>query len=70
MKKLDIKKDCTNDILTAKDLGKRLKIGRDKAYSLIKSAGFPSVKIGGRYIVTEKALDEWLSRYEYKSYVL
>lgn len=55
-------------ILSAKDLAVRLHIGRDKAYSLIKSKSFPSIKLGGRYIVTSKALNEWLDMNEYKSF--
>lgn len=62
--------DYADEILTVKELGKKLKLGRDKTYSLVRSDGFPSVKLGGRYIVTTKALNEWLSRYEYKNYVL
>ncbi|MBO6298470.1 MAG: helix-turn-helix domain-containing protein [Lachnospiraceae bacterium] len=57
-------------ILTVKDLGKTLKIGRDKAYALIRSNGFPSTCIGNRYIVTERALNEWLHQYEHKTYVM
>ena len=55
-------------VMSAKELAGRLHIGRDKAYALIKSKGFPSIKLGGRYIVTSKALNEWLERYEYKSF--
>lgn len=57
-------------ILTAKELGSVLKIGRDKAYALIRSKGFPSICIGKRYIVTEKALNEWLQQYEHKHFVV
>ena len=63
----------TNDeikILTAKELADILRIGRDKAYALIKSSSFPSICIGKRYVVTEKALYEWLSRYEHRTYML
>lgn len=60
----------TETILTPMDLAERLHIGRDKAYALIKSKGFPSVCIGKRYIVTSRALDEWLKSYEYKTYVI
>lgn len=49
-----------NAVLTATDLAKYLKIGRDKAYALIKSPSFPALQIGSRYIVTEQALIEWL----------
>ena len=57
-------------VFTAKELAGVLKIGRDKAYALIRSKGFPSICIGKRYIVTEKALNEWLEQYEHKNYVL
>ncbi len=57
-------------ILTTKELAKVLKIGRDKAYALIKSSGFPSTCIGNRYIVTEQALKQWLEQYEHKKYAV
>ena len=57
-------------MLTVKDLQIQLKIGRDRAYALMHSKGFPAIKIGSRYYVTQTALDAWLERYEYKTYVL
>ena len=57
-------------MLTVKDLSKILRIGRDKAYALMKSNGFPSVCIGKRYFVTTKALNDWIERYEYKKYAV
>ncbi len=54
------------NVLTTKDLAVKLRIGRDKAYSLIKSPSFPSIKIGNRYIVTEQALADWLTKNQYK----
>jgi excisionase family DNA binding protein len=56
--------------LTVKDLQSVLKIGRDTAYALVRSKGFPSYKLGGRYYVTQEALERWLKEYEYKSYIL
>ena len=57
-------------ILTPKELADRLKIGRDKAYALIKSSSFPSIQIGGRYIVTEKALLQWLDANKYRQVIV
>ena len=57
-------------VLSARELASRLHIGRDKAYALIKSKSFPSIKLGGRYIVTAKALNEWLDQYEYKTFLV
>ncbi|MBR3306941.1 MAG: helix-turn-helix domain-containing protein [Lachnospiraceae bacterium] len=59
-----------NRALTPKMLAERLSIGRDKAYSLMRSAGFPSIKLGDRYIVTEDALERWLRVAEGKYYDL
>ena len=58
------------NILTVKELGQVLHIGRDKAYALMKSGGFPSTCIGNRYFVTERALNEWLQQYEHKKYAV
>lgn len=57
-------------MLTTKDLQIYLKIGRDTAYALMHADGFPSLKIGRRYYVTQEALAHWLSRYEGKEFVL
>ena len=57
-------------MLTTKEVQKILKIGRDRSYALMRSKGFPSIKIGARYYVTEEALNEWLRRYAYKTYKL
>ena len=48
------------EILGIKDLMDCMKIGRDKAYSLMKSKSFPSMKIGKTYIVTSANLNRWL----------
>ena len=57
-------------ILTPKELSETLKIGRDKAYALIKSPTFPSIRIGNRYIVTEQALTSWLINNQYKQVIV
>ena len=57
-------------MLTTKDLQRTLKIGRDRAYALMRPKAFPSMKIGARYYVTQEALDEWLRKYAYKTYEL
>lgn len=57
-------------IFTTADLANYLKIGRDRAYSLMKSSGFPSIMIGKRRIVTKQDVNEWLSRNRYKTFEL
>lgn len=56
--------------LTPKALAVRLSIGRDKAYALMRSSGFPSIMIGDRFIVTEEALERWIHDCEGKCYDL
>ena len=57
-------------LLTVKDLVQLLKIGRDTAYALMHSSAFPSMKIGGRYYVTQKELQKWLDKQAYKCFEL
>lgn len=57
-------------LLSTSDLQKKLRIGRDKAYALMRSSAFPSIKLGGRYYVVEKEVDDWLKHYAYKSFEL
>ncbi len=58
------------DLLNVKDIQKCLRVGRDKAYGLMHSKTFPSIKIGGTYYVEEEALKEWLQKNRYKEVVL
>ncbi len=53
-----------SSVLTAKDVAHVLHVGRDKAYLLMKYPTFPSIQLGGRYLVTEQALFEWLQNNE------
>ena len=55
-------------LLTVKDLVQLLKIGRDTAYALMHSSAFPSMKIGGRYYVTQEELQKWLDKQAYKCF--
>ena len=55
---------------TAKELGEYLNIGRDRSYALMRASGFPSIKIGSRFYVTQEAVDEWLKRYAGRKFLL
>ena len=57
-------------LLTVKDLVQLLKIGRDTAYALMHSSAFPSMKIGGRYYVTQEELQKWLDKQAFKCFEL
>ena len=54
-------------VLQTKDLMKYLKIGKDRAYALMRQNGFPSIKIGKTFIVTQEALETWLKNNEGRS---
>ena len=56
-------------LYTVKDL-RDIGIGRDKAYQLMHNSSFPAIKIGGRYYVTQEALNEWLRKQQYKTVLL
>ena len=49
------------NILTVKDLARILKIGKNKAYALMHSNSFPSMRLGRTYVVTEANLAKWLT---------
>lgn len=58
------------NVLKVKDLMQVLNIGRDKAYSLMRSKAFPSIRIGRSYFVTEEELNSWLKGNRYKTYAI
>lgn len=55
-------------MLNVKEMQEILRIGRDKAYALMHSRAFPSIKIGGRYFVEAEALEEWLQKQRFREY--
>lgn len=57
-------------LLNVKELMAELGIGRDFAYALMQSKGFPSIRIGKRYFVEKDALHNWLTRNQNKEYTL
>lgn len=57
-------------ILKTDDIKEIMGIGRDKAYALIKSKGFPALKIGNTYFVTVENFQKWLNDYTGKEYLL
>ena len=51
------------DILTVKQVGEMLRIGRNNAYELLRSGQLKSVKIGKAYRVPKKWVLEYLKNY-------
>ena len=48
------------NILTVEELKDVLKITEKKAKALMRTEGFPSIRIGREYRVEEEALIEWM----------
>ncbi len=49
-------------ILSVVEAAKILRLSKSKTYELIHDNQLPHVRLGGRYIVPEKALYEWIRR--------
>ena len=62
---LEVRED---KILTPKEIAKILKISMDKTYELIQSPGFPKIKIGRQYRISEEEFNKWIKKYSYNQY--
>ena len=58
------------EIYTIQDIQEIFKCGKRWAYELMRAPAFPSVKIGGKYIVERKALESWLKTYGGKEFIM
>lgn len=59
----------TTYFLRTKDLQEVLHVGRNRAYDLMRSDGFPSFKIGGNYFVKLDDVLKWADDYKYGVFV-
>lgn len=57
-------------LLTAKDIQRIFTIGKNQAYALMHSKGFPSITINSRLYVQQESLAKWLSTYEGRQYLV
>jgi predicted DNA-binding transcriptional regulator AlpA len=46
----------------ATDLKSIFKLSRSQAYALINTSGFPSMRIGKKILVEQKALEAWVDK--------
>ncbi len=53
---------------TTKDLCHILRIGKSRANDLMKQKDFPSIKLGGKYIVSKSDLETFIQRWKNKEY--
>ena len=61
--------DC-DKLLTSKDIQRIFSIGRTHAYELMRSNGFPTIKVGNRLYVEKDALDRWLEKYQGRTFLI
>ena len=57
-----MEKEKDPEYLTVNDIMTLLPLSKDSIYRLIKLPGFPTIHIGGRYLVEKKDLFEWLAK--------
>ena len=58
------------NLIDTKELMRIMKIGKDKAYALMRYKSFPSVQIGASFYVTEDNFRQWLNDSAYKKIML
>lgn len=52
-----------NEFYTVADIMGVLRVGKNTAYGLINSDGFPSIKIGGTYRIPKKEFEAWCEKH-------
>ena len=55
-------------LLTYKDIQTILKVGKNRAYELLKSECFPTIRINHRMYVSPDALQKWIDTYSGKKF--
>lgn len=59
-----------NKLLTSRDIQDIFSMGKNQAYTLMHSAGFPTTTIGNRMFVTQVNLEKWLEVYKGRQYLV
>ena len=57
-------------LLTYKDLQDILHVGKNRAYELLKSDCFPTIRINNRMYVSSRHLQQWIDQYVYGSFMV
>jgi len=58
------------EYFTPKKVGEILHLSQNKVYRLFKLPGFPAVRIGRQFLVSEESLKKFLSTYEGECIIL
>lgn len=59
-----------NKLLTSRDIQDILDMGKNQAYALMHSAGFPTITIGKKMYVTQIKFEKWLETYTGRQYLV
>lgn len=54
--------DFHDTILTVNDIQEIFGCGKRQDYELMRVPGFPAMKLGGRYFISVKALENWIQK--------
>lgn len=46
------------------------KVVKNTAYKMVRQKGFPSIKVGNRYVVRESSLEKWIETNEGREFIL
>ena len=69
MPELQSSDQCVQKLLTVKDVQYILNVGRTTAYQLMRSSGFPTLRINNRLLVSQEALEKWIQTYSGRQYL-
>ena len=61
-------KEAADKLLNTKQIQKNLNIGKDRVYRMLNDGTLPSTKIGCRYYVSRKNLNNWIAKSAGKRY--
>lgn len=50
-----------DELLTRQEVADRLKIGRNKAYQMLRDGEIPSIKVGPEFRVKASVLEAWIA---------
>ena len=56
------KKDVSDTLLTFREVQEIFRRGKRQRYELLPIRGFPTMKLGGKHLVSAKALDNWIQK--------
>jgi len=54
--------------MTVEEVARALQVSRSTAYDLVRSEGFPKIRIGRRLLVPRKAFRDWLEENTHTTY--